>query len=100
MVHPNRRYWGTGSPMPRGKASLKHWSRFESEDNTALEHELFPISITITGDVAVVQCNYTVARENCKKEQETVTGLCTDVLVKNGNDWKFIAWPGGDDPKK
>ena len=43
---------------------------------------------------------YSIARENYKKERETVTGNYTDVLVKEGGRWLFIAWAGGDDPKK
>src|SRR5258706_3989569 len=74
LVHPNLRFWATGEPMPRDKASLKHWSRYTNTDATTLEQELFPISTTITGNVAVVQYHYMVARENFKKEHETVTG--------------------------
>ena len=100
MVHQNMRYWDTGAPMPRDKASLKHWSRFDADNNSTLEQELFPISATITGNIAVVQYNYMVARENYKKERETVTGHYTDVLIKEGGRWLFVAWAGGDDPKK
>jgi hypothetical protein len=100
LVHPNLRYWETGVPMPRDRASLKHWSRYSNENGTVLEQEIFPISTTITGNVAVVQYNYMMARENLKKERETVTGHYTDVLLKEGGKWLFIAWAGGDDPKK
>jgi hypothetical protein len=100
MVHPNLHYWDTGSPMPRDKASLQHWNRYDSESSTVLEQELMPLSVTITGDVAVVQYYYMAARENYKKERETVTGHYTDVLVKQGGHWMFLAWAGGDDPKK
>ena len=100
MVHPNLKYWETGTPMPRDKASLKQWSKYESANATVLEQEIFPISATITGNVAVVQYNYMIARENYKKEHETVTGHYTDILMKDGKNWMFIAWAGGDDPKK
>ena len=100
MVHPNMRYWETGDPMPRDKASLKHWSRYDADNGSTLEQELFPISATITGNIAVVQYHYMVARENYKKERETVTGHYTDVLVKDGGRWMFLTWTGGDDPKK
>lgn len=100
MVHPNLRYWETGAPMPRDRASLAHWDKYQSANSTTLEQELFPISATITGDVAVVQYDYMVSRENFKKERESVTGHYTDVLIKDGKNWKFIAWAGGDDPKK
>jgi hypothetical protein len=99
MVHPNMRFWETGAPMPRDKASLKHWSRFDADNGSTLEQELFPISATITGNVAVVQYDYVIARENYKKEREIVTGHYTDVLIKDGGRWMFLAWAGGDDPE-
>ena len=100
MVHPSMRYWETGDPMPRDRASLKRWARYSNENGTVLEQEIFPISATITGNVAVVQYHYMIARENLKKERETVTGHYTDVLIKENGRWLFIAWAGGDDPKK
>jgi len=100
MVHQNMTFWETGAPMPRDKASLKHWSRFDADNGSTLEQELFPISATITGNIAVVQYNYMIARENYKKERETLTGHYTDVLVKDDGRWLFLAWAGGDDPKK
>jgi len=100
MVHPSMRYWETGDPMPRDRASLKQWARYTNENGTVLEQEIFPISATITGNVAVVQYYYMTARENSKKERETVTGHYTDVLIRENGKWLFIAWAGGDDPKK
>jgi Domain of unknown function (DUF4440) len=95
MVHPNMRFWETGDPMPRDKASLKHWSRYDIENSTMLQHELFPIAVTVTGNVAVVQYHYREARENFKKERETVIGQYTDVLIKENGRWMFITWTGG-----
>jgi len=100
LAHPNLRFWEAGSQFPRDRDSLKQWDRYQSENSTTLEQELFPISVTVTGNVAVVQYHYMAARENAKKERETVTGHYTDVLIKDGDSWKFIAWEGGDDPKK
>ncbi len=100
MVHPNLSYWDSSYPGPQGKASLLLWDRYNNETTTVLQQELFPISITITGGVAVVQYRYAVARENHKKDREMVTGRYTDVLLKDGGTWKFIGWAGGDDPKK
>jgi hypothetical protein len=100
MVHPNLSYWDVDQPGPQNKASLQRWNRYNNSNATVLEQELFPISVTITGNIVVVQYRYSVARENYKKERETVTGRYTDVLVKEGGRWLFIAWAGGDDPKK
>ena len=100
MVHPNLSYWDVAQAGPQTKASLQRWQRYNYTSNTTLAHELFPISATITGNVAVVQYRYAVARENYKKDRETVTGRYTDILIKEGGRWLFIAWAGGEDPKK
>ncbi len=100
MVHANLSYWDSDQVAPQNKASLTRWGRYNSANATVLEQELFPISVTITGNIAVAQYRYTLARENYKKERETVTGRYTDVFMKDGGRWLFIAWAGGDDPKK
>ena len=100
MVHPNISFWQSDQPMPRNKASLSRWSKYDTGNSTVLEQELFPISMTITGNVAVAQYRYQVASENYKKERETVTGRYTDVFVKDGGRWRFISWAGGDDPRE
>ena len=100
MVHPNLSYWDIDQQSPQDKASLGRWTRYNSGNNTVLEQELFPIAITITGNIAVVHYRYVVARENYKKDRETVSGRYTDILMKDGGKWLFISWAGGDDPKR
>jgi len=100
MVHANVSYWDVDAQSPQNKASLARWNRYGTTNGTVLEQELSPVAITITGNIAVVQYRYRVARENLKKERETVGGRYTDVLTKDGGKWMFIAWAGGDDPKK
>lgn len=100
MIHPNLSLWAVDQPAPQNKASLARWDRFRNSSSTVLEQEIFPIAITITGNVAVVQYRYASVSENYKKDRETVTGRYTDVLIKEGGRWLFIAWAGGDDPKK
>ena len=100
MVHRNISIWDADFPAPQNKASLSRWAKYSSANITVLEQEIFPISVTITGNVAVAQYRYRIASENYKKELETVTGRWTDVFVKEGGRWLFIAWAGGDDPEK
>ena len=100
MVHANVSYWDTEQPAPQNKASLLRWGRYTNANTTVLEQELFPISVTITGNIAVAQYRYSIARENYKKDRATATGRYTDILVKEGGRWLFLAWAGGDDPKK
>jgi hypothetical protein len=100
MVHPNLSYWDTDRQLPQGKASLARWSRFGAASSNVLEQEIFPISLTITGNVAVAHYGYVVAREDHDKKRQTVSGRYTDVLLKEDGKWRFIAWAGGDDPEE
>jgi hypothetical protein len=100
MVHPNMSAWEVGRPAPQNKASVTRWSRFSAASETILEQEIFPISATITGNVAVMQYTYVIVRENYKKDRETSTGRWTDILIKDGGRWMFIGWAGGEDPRK
>jgi hypothetical protein len=99
MVHPNLSYWDTDQPGPQNKASLARWVRYGNTSGAVLEQELFPISIVITGNVAVVHYNYSVASENLEQERETVSGRYTDILMKEDGRWLFLSWAGGDYPQ-
>jgi hypothetical protein len=99
MVHPNVSVWDVNYPGPQNKDSLSRWVKYSSTAVTVLEQELFPISVTITDNVAVAHYRYRIVSENHEKERETVSGRYTDVFIKRGNQWLFIAWAGGDDPK-
>lgn len=100
MVHPKAMTWGNDWPSPTNRASLSRWNKYDAASGATLEQELFPLSVTITGNVAVAHYRYRVAREDHKKDREIVTGRYTDVFVKEGGRWLFITWAGGDDPKK
>ena len=75
-------------------------NRYSYANSAVLEHELFPLSCVITGNVAVVNYTYQIAQEDYKKEHKMVTGRYTDILVKENGKWLFLAWSGGDDPEK
>ena len=89
--------WPNSSPAPRSKASTRMWARFESDQNKGLAHELYPLSIVVHGDMAVVHYLYSQAYQNRSKETISTTGRYTDILVRDGTVWKFISWHGGDD---
>jgi hypothetical protein len=99
-VHPDATSWGIDHPVPRNRASVARWDKYEYGNATVLESELFPLSITIVADVAVVHFRYRIASENSRKERKTVTGRYSDVLIKDGTRWLIITTVGGDDPKR
>lgn len=89
--------WGKGSPAPRGKASTKMWTRFNEQVSEMVAHELYPLSIVVHGDMAVVHYLYTQVVQEKDRSVTRSNGRYTDVLVRDGDSWRFIAWHGGDD---
>jgi hypothetical protein len=47
--------------------------------------------------MAVAHYLYTNAMQNKDGEVALANGRYTDVLVREGDTWKFISWHGGDD---
>ena len=91
--------WPNAAPAPRNKASTRMWNEFDDQQVKTLEHELYPLSIVVHGDMAIAHYLYTIAVEDRDDEVEVSNGRYTDVLVRNEGEWKFISWHGGDDPE-
>ncbi len=89
--------WGKNSPAPRSKDSTIMWDRFNHKQGEMLAHELYPLSIVVHNDVAIAHYLYTSAYDDKDGKVEVTNGRYTDVLVRTDDDWKFIAWHGGDD---
>ena len=89
--------WPKSSPAPRSKNSTSAWSRFARQMGRIERYELYPLSITVEGDVAVAQYLYSMAYKPKGGEIEMNHGRYTDVLVRTEEGWKFIAWHGGGD---
>jgi hypothetical protein len=89
--------WGNDSPAPRSKSSTKMWDRFGDQLGKMLAHELYPLSIVVRDNVAVAHYVYSSAFESKDGDIEMSNGRYTDVLVRSGDGWKFLAWHGGDD---
>lgn len=89
--------WPLTSPAPRNKTSTRLWTEFESKQSELLQYELYPQSIVVHGDMAVVHYLYSSATKPRGGDIVRNNGRFTDVLVRDGDQWKFIAWHGGND---
>lgn len=89
--------WGKNSPAPRSKNSNSKWRRFSEQMGRVERYELYPLSITVHGDVAVAHYLYSTAFKNKDGEIKMSNGRYTDVLLRTEDGWKFVAWHGGDD---
>jgi ketosteroid isomerase-like protein len=88
--------WPNNSPAPRSKASVRMWNRFDQQQASGITHELYPLSIVVHGDMAVVHYLYTNAVQTRDKKTNVSSGRYSDVLVRDEGAWKFISWHGGD----
>ncbi len=98
FLHDQFRGWANENPAPRDKSSTERWTRYGDENSTTLMQELFPLNIIVHGNTAVAHYLYSTATENRKGERRTTHGRYTDILVRDGDRWRFVAWHGGDDP--
>lgn len=89
--------WNKDNPVPRGKASIKMWNRFNEQLGQAVQHELYPYRIIVNGDVAVAHYFYSNVFKDKDGEFEVSNGRYTDVLVRTDDGWKFLAWHGGNE---
>lgn len=87
--------WSVDDPMPLSKASLVGWFRFNGQYSTRLKYELFPVKVIVHGDMAVTHYYYQTVDEDKEGKRKASNGRWTDILVRDGSDWKFIAWQGG-----
>jgi len=98
MLAPNFMGWNRTSPAPRSKTSTSKWSRLaDKEIGRILRYELYPLWITVHGDVAVAHYLYSTAFKPKDGALEMKNGRYTDVLIRTEDGWKFIAWHGGND---
>ena len=89
--------WPVDAPAPQSRASTRMWARFNADQMKGMVHELYPLSIVVHGDMAVVHYLYTMVIQSKDRRTERTNGRYTDVLVRDGAEWKFISWHGGDD---
>ena len=89
--------WPNNSPAPRSKSSVRMWNRLDQEQTSGITHELYPLSIVVHGDMAIVHYLYTNAVQTKDKKIDISSGRYTDVLVRDDGAWKFISWHGGSD---
>jgi ketosteroid isomerase-like protein len=88
--------WGRGYPVPWSKADRRAFGArwFETEEVVFLH--LKPLAIRVHGNVAIVHYLVTYTRKNkATGEETTATARWTDICLKEGDRWTWIADHGG-----
>ncbi|MDH4108686.1 MAG: nuclear transport factor 2 family protein [Gammaproteobacteria bacterium] len=96
LLAPDFVGWPKDSPAPRDRRSTRLWMEYSTKQSEMLEHELYPLSIVVHGDVAIAHYLYSAASRLKGAPIERHDGRFTDVLVRVDGQWKFLSWHGGD----
>jgi len=86
--------WRYGDQVPRNKRSIEKFLPFDLQDDI-LAADLRPISIRVFGNFAIA--HYFLAEVTESASGEAVRGnmIWTDILLKEGNRWYWVADHGG-----
>ena len=97
FVHENAVVWSDQNPMPLTRAQEKEWDRFEFPNEKMLTYTVSPAAIVVEGTTAIVHYYYSLGMEDREGERNIVHGRCSDILINDDGDWKFISWNCGDE---
>ena len=100
FVHPDCFGWNNSTPMPSNRNNINRWFKAYQSISKTLEYQITPAAIIVKGNFAIAHYYYVVLNENYDKKIERETGRWTDILIKEGDKWLFIAWQGGSDKSK
>jgi len=89
--------WSNDDAIPNNKADHMSWTRFSSDQSKTLKYQLNLVKLVVHGDAAIAHYYYVSATENKDGKRKSVTGRWSDTLVRDGKNWKFIGWQGGED---
>jgi hypothetical protein len=83
--------WSDDMAAPRYKDAMIAWTRFGYAGNDTLTYELSPAAIVVEKDTAVVHYYVTSVTKDSSGKQTRSVSRITEVLVRNGKDWKWLA---------
>ena len=86
--------WLYGDTVPRNKSSIAKFLATDLEGET-LAYDLRPISIRVFGDFAIAHYSLTQALRMPDGELVREEMIWTDIMLKQGNRWRWVADHGG-----
>lgn len=100
FVHPECFGWNNSTPMPSNKTNTTRWFKAYQSISKTLEYQITPAAIIVKDNFAIAHYYYVLLNESYDKKIEREIGRWTDILIKEGDKWLFIAWQGGADKSK
>ena len=89
--------WGGSYPMPRSRDAVQRWDSYQMPQSKTMISNYAPTAIVVHGSTAVAHYYFSSGDKNKEGKHKTTHGRCSDVLAKDGDSWKFVAWHCTDD---
>ena len=96
-VTEDAKVWGSGYPMPRSRDDVKRWDSYQLPQSKTMMSNYAPAAIVVHDSTAVAHYYYSTGDKNKEGKHKTTHGRCSDILVKEGDSWKFVAWHCSDE---
>ncbi len=97
-IHDDFSGWLYTEPVPRGKSNFESIGQYFIKTRDVVAGELRPIDILVYGNFAVIHYFYIDITKDEDGKEDISQGRWTDVMVKEGGKWRWIADHGGSRP--
>lgn len=97
-IHDDFSGWLYSEPVPRGKENFEKVGQYFLRTRDVVAGELRPIDILVYENFAVIHYFYIEITKDGDGNEEINQGRWTDVMVKEGGKWRWIADHGGGRP--
>jgi hypothetical protein len=99
LVHENAVYWDWDTHAPRNRTQLAEWENFNNADGSRIRVvTVNPVAIVVEGDTAVAHYYATLGTVDIAGNQSNSDRRCSDILIRDGREWKFFTWVCGPLP--
>ena len=87
--------WAISYPMPRNKSNANKWFNAFKPISKILEYQISPVGIIVKDKIAVAHYYARTLDETYDGKKKSETSRWTDILIKEGDRWLYIAYQGG-----
>ena len=84
--------WSEDNPLPLNKTSLLRNRKYSSKNTKMLFYDVQLSGMVVQGNTAVVHYYFTNESKDSSGKINKEKGRLTDILIKNYNEWKYLAW--------
>lgn len=90
-MHPKGTFWGNHLPHPVSNRSYDYYVKLRAGEDDILAHHLVPVSVTVVGDVAIIDAYLHMLSHCDEGEQEEKILSLHNTWKKENGKWLLLA---------